>query len=238
MAGVSAYSTLGWFNDPLLSSFVYYSEPALASLLFHELAHSKVWVNNDVAFNESFASFVGLQGARHWLSGRQYETSEPWLRWQRGQTQWQRFKTFALAAKADLTSLYEGQTGSDAERMQQRQRLLAHWQSCYNDQRALLGNGRFDRFMGAGFNNALLMSLGTYEDWVGAFAQLFMEAEQDWPKFFASVAGLATLQDYERLQQLQVLRSRHLAQQQETQTTDNQDTNKIQCQAFAHHILD
>ena len=238
VAGVSAYSTLGWFNDPLLSSFVYYSEPALASLLFHELAHSKVWVNNDVAFNESFASFVGLQGARHWLSGRQYETSEPWLRWQRGQTQWQRFKTFALAAKADLTSLYEGQTGSDAERMQQRQRLLAHWQSCYNDQRARLGNGRFDRFMGAGFNNALLMSLGTYEDWVGAFAQLFMEAEQDWPQFFASVAGLATLQDYERLQQLQVLRSRHLAQQQETQTTDNQDTNKIQCQAFAHHILD
>ena len=100
---------------------------------------------------------------------------------------------------------------------------------------ARLGNGRFDRFMGAGFNNALLMSLEP-EDWVGAFAQLFMEAEQDWPKFFASVAGLATLQDYERLQQLQVLRSRHLARQQETQT-DNQDTNKIQCQAFAHHIL-
>ena len=147
-------------------------------------------------------------------------------------------KPLRWPAKADLTSLYEGQTGSDAERMQQRQRLLAHWQSCYNDQRARLGNGRFDRFMGAGFNNALLMSLGTYEDWVGAFAQLFMEAEQDWPKFFASVAGLATLQDYERLQQLQVLRSRHLAQQQETQTTDNQDTNKIQCQTFAHHILD
>jgi len=119
VAGVSAYSTLGWFKDPLLSSFVFYSEPALTNLLFHELAHSKVWVNNDVAFNESFASFVGLQGTRQWLSLGRDQSSEPLLRWRRGQVQWQQFKTFALAAKADLTSLYEDQTGSDAERMQQ-----------------------------------------------------------------------------------------------------------------------
>ena len=87
VAGVSAYSTLGWFKDPLLSSFVFYSEPALTNLLFHELAHSKVWVNNDVAFNESFASFVGLQGTRQWLSLGRDQYSEPLLRWRRGQVQ-------------------------------------------------------------------------------------------------------------------------------------------------------
>ena len=238
VAGVSAYSTLGWFKDPLLSSFVFYSEPALTNLLFHELAHSKVWVNNDVAFNESFASFVGLQGTRQWLSLGRDQSSEPLLRWRRGQVQWQQFKTFALAAKADLTSLYEDQTGSDAERMQQRQRLLAHWQSCYRQQRQRLGNGRFDRLMGERFNNAFLMSLGTYEDWVGAFTQLFADVGEDWSTFFANVKSLTTLEDAQRQQQMQTLRSRHLAQQQETQTTDNQNTNKVQCQAFAHHILD
>ncbi|MDP7389670.1 MAG: aminopeptidase, partial [Pseudomonadales bacterium] len=190
VAGVSAYSTLGWFKDPLLSSFVFYSEPALTNLLFHELAHSKVWVNNDVAFNESFASFVGLQGTRQWLSLGQDQSSEPLLRWRRGQVQWQQFKTFALAAKTDLTSLYEDQTGSDAERMQQRRRLLAHWQSCYRQQRQRLGNGRFDRLMGERFNNAFLMSLGTYEDWVGAFTQLFADVGEDWPTFFANVKSL------------------------------------------------
>ena len=238
VAGVSAYSTLGWFKDPLLSSFVFYGEPALTNLLFHELAHSKVWVNNDVAFNESFASFVGSQGTRQWLSLGRDQSSEPLLRWRRGQVQWQQFKTFALAAKADLTSLYEDQTGSDAERMQQRQRLLAQWQSCYRQQRQRLGNGRFDRLMGERFNNAFLMSLGTYEDWVGAFTQLFADVGEDWPTFFANVKSLTTLEDAQRQQQMQTLRSRHLAQQQETQTTDNQNTNKVQCQAFAHHILD
>ena len=122
--------------------------------------------------------------------------------------------------------------------MQQRQRLLAHWQSCYRQQRQRLGNGRFDRLMGERFNNAFLMSLGTYEDWVGAFTQLFADVGEDWPTFFANVKSLTTLEDAQRQQQMQTLRSRHLAQQQETQTTDNQNTNKVQCQAFAHHILD
>ncbi|MEC7559822.1 MAG: aminopeptidase, partial [Pseudomonadota bacterium] len=212
---VPAYSTLGWFKDPLLSSFLYFTEPALANLLFHELAHSKVWLKGDVAFNESFASFVGVQGANRWVSLGQDQFEEGLTQWRLRELHWQRFKTFALAAKADLTSLYEGQTGGDAERMQQRQRLLAHWQSCYNDQRARLGNGRFDRFMGERFNNAFLMSLGTYEDWVGAFTQLFADVGEDWPTFFANVKSLTTLQDAQRQQQMRTLRSRHLAQQQE-----------------------
>ena len=69
---VAAYSTLGWFDDPLLSTFIDYPEPALAELLFHELAHGAVWLPGDVAFNESFATFVGRRGAASWLaaSGR------------------------------------------------------------------------------------------------------------------------------------------------------------------------
>ena len=67
---VAAYSTLGWFEDPLLSTFVAWTEPDLAALLFHELAHGEVWAAGDVAFNESFATFVGRQGLTAWLESR------------------------------------------------------------------------------------------------------------------------------------------------------------------------
>ena len=60
---VAAYSTLGWFDDPLLSTQLNYSKWYLAQLLIHECAHANLWFVDDVSFNESFASFVGQQGA-------------------------------------------------------------------------------------------------------------------------------------------------------------------------------
>jgi predicted aminopeptidase len=237
VGGVSAYSTLGWFDDPLLSSFVFYSEPALANLLFHELAHSKAWVKGDVAFNESFASFVGVQGAQHWLSLNNDSASRSLARWRQSQAEWQRFKSFALDAKADFATLYNGQSGSVEQRLQQRERARAHWQQCYERHRQELGAGRFDRLMGENFNNALLMSLGTYEDWVGAFAQLFVDVEKDWQGFFTGVLALTALSAQERLQRMQVLRQRYLLQQQDTQEADHQNTKQIQCQPFSNHLL-
>ena len=237
VGGVSAYSTLGWFDDPLLSSFVFYSEPALANLLFHELAHSKAWVKGDVAFNESFASFVGVQGAQHWLSLNNDSASRSLARWRQSQAEWQRFKSFALDAKADFATLYNGQSGSVEQRLQQRERARAHWQQCYERHLQELGAGRFDRLMGENFNNALLMSLGTYEDWVGAFAQLFVDVEKDWQGFFTGVLALTALSAQERLQRMQVLRQRYLLQQQDTQEADHQNTKQIQCQPFSNHLL-
>ena len=239
VGGVAAYSTLGWFDDPLLSSFVFYSEPALANLLFHELAHSEVWLNGDVAFNESFASFVGAKGARTWLSAvADDDDTKRYARWWRGQAEWARFKTFVLAAKADLANLYQQQSGGRDERMRQRDELRAHWQDCYSANIGHLGNGRFDALMGERFNNALLLSLGTYADWVSAFAQLFLEVNQDWPKFYDEVEALTKLSAAHRLEQLQSLHRRGLLQQQNAHRTDHQNSQQVQCQAFADHILD
>ncbi|MBI5783517.1 MAG: aminopeptidase, partial [Gammaproteobacteria bacterium] len=66
VGGVPAYSTLGWFNDPLLNTFIHRSEPELAGLLFHELAHQKIYVSGDTTFNESFATVVELEGVKRW----------------------------------------------------------------------------------------------------------------------------------------------------------------------------
>ena len=67
VAGVRAYSTLGWFKDPILSSMLNSDHLSLASLIFHESAHGRIWIKGDVAFNESFASFVAEQGLAQWL---------------------------------------------------------------------------------------------------------------------------------------------------------------------------
>ena len=67
VGGAAAYSTLGWFDDPVLSTFIRYDAAALADLLFHELAHGVVYVRGDSAFNEAFATFVGNAGALRWL---------------------------------------------------------------------------------------------------------------------------------------------------------------------------
>lgn len=68
IGGVPAYSTLGWFDDPLLSTFIRYPDAQLARLIFHELAHQVAYARDDTTFNESFAVVVEEEGVRRWLA--------------------------------------------------------------------------------------------------------------------------------------------------------------------------
>ena len=70
VAGVTAYSTLGWFDDPVLNTFIHYPESELARLIFHELAHQRVYTSDDTGFNEAYATAVELLGARQWLADK------------------------------------------------------------------------------------------------------------------------------------------------------------------------
>ena len=66
IGAVDAYSTLGWFDDPVIDTWLARGEPAVLSLVFHELAHARVYVPGDTEFNESYATAVELAGARAW----------------------------------------------------------------------------------------------------------------------------------------------------------------------------
>ena len=68
---VAAYSSLGWFKDPLLSSMFSGADTRLAAYLFHELAHQRLYLKDDGQFNESYASFVEQAGVKAWLESRQ-----------------------------------------------------------------------------------------------------------------------------------------------------------------------
>ena len=191
---VTAYSTLGWFDDPILSSFVYYDEAALADLIFHELAHSVVYVPGDSGFNEAFAGFVGNEGAMRWLAATG------------GDAAGYRERLESAGAYAQFLSDWRGRLANlfsepiaDAAKRQLKAELFAAMRADYRRDRDRLGGGRYDAAMAIPFNNARLALVATYEDSKRNFERLFVEVGKDWPAFHAAVATLAALPADQRL---------------------------------------
>jgi predicted aminopeptidase len=179
--GVPAYSTLGWFDDPLLSTFIDYAEADLARLMFHELAHQVLYVKDDTAFNESFAAAVEREGLRRWLGarGRQAELVQARAREARVRDLYAQ----VAAARERLAALYRSGLAAEAMRAQKRAELDAL--------RPVLA--QFAGFGGQAPNNAVLASLAPYTDLVPAFEKLLAEAGGDLPAFYARVKALAAL---------------------------------------------
>lgn len=188
LGGATAYSTLGWFNDPLLSSFLRYDDARLAALLFHELAHQVVYVKDDTAFNESFASAVEELGLRQWLAdeGRQEELAA----WVRHDAWVETFTGWLVEHREALQAIY----ASDADEAEKLARKEAYFAAMKADYPAFRdsnqGNGGFDAWMDRPLNNASLLSIGSYNDWVGAFKQLFEECGGNWQAFYQAAEAL------------------------------------------------
>lgn len=184
--GVPAYSTLGWFNDPLLSTFIGYPEADLARLMFHELAHQLLYVQDDSTFNESFAVVVEREGLRRWLAarGREAELAQARAREARSRELAARF----AAARERLQALYRTRLEPAAMRERKRAEL--------EGLRPLLV--QFPGLESQEPNNALLASFATYTDLVPGFEKLLAEARGDLPAFYARVRELAALQPDKR----------------------------------------
>jgi predicted aminopeptidase len=177
--GVPAYSTLGWFDDPLLSSFIDYPDAELARLLFHELAHQVVYVKDDSTFNESFAVVVEREGLRRWLR----ETGRAAVPSSRAE-----FEALVAATRKTLQALYGSRLDPGELRRRKRQALapLAPWLA------------RMRGFESAEPSNAVLASFATYTQKVPAFERLLAEAGGDLERFYARVRSLARLPRAER----------------------------------------
>ena len=226
LGGVPAYSTLGWFDDPLLSTFLHWPEPDLVNLLLHELAHGEVWAESDVVFNESLASFVADEGLAQWASAHERSFPGYHLR----QKEWQRFQGLLLRLKHALQTDYEA--GGDGERIYQA------FRQCYNEARPSLGNGRFDELVEERLNNAYLVSVATYADLKPAFAELYRRENQNWSEFFRAANALADLAQEERdlaVSRLSPLASSPSAEHGIDGKGDNQSTEQVQCQALSSH---
>lgn len=194
---VAAYSTLGWFDDPLMSSFIAFDEPDLAALLFHELAHSVHFVPGDSTFNESYANFVGTEGALAWLRARGGDAAGHSRTLAAKRRAERAFAAFLGQWRERLRALYALPV-DDAAKRQLKGEAFRAMRAAYRACRAELGDGRFDSFMTPPLGNAKLLAIGAYEDLLPGFARLFDAAGRDWPTFFKEVGALAALPEAQR----------------------------------------
>jgi len=200
VSNIPAYSTLGWFDDPVLNTFVYWPEYRLAGLIFHELAHQRLYIDGDSSFNESFAMAVQLSGTEKWLqqNGQLLEL----------QQYRQRFINRLLVTelieqtREELRLLYQTDLDQDQMRIQ-KQQIIARMKRDYELLAAQFSvPDGFKYWFQGELNNARLASVSTYYSGVGAFRQLLSNLNEDYAEFYRQVEKTAALPPVERQQQM------------------------------------
>ncbi|MDP1635193.1 MAG: aminopeptidase, partial [Gallionellaceae bacterium] len=191
VGGVAAYSTLGYFDDPVLNTFLRHGVPEVARTVFHELAHQLVFVKDDSPFNESFATTVENEGLRRWLAD--HATPAQRAAFEAQQACKTGFAKLMRDYRKKFQSLYATPLATDQMR-QAKAELLDALRRDYADLRAS-GNGYagYDKIAGADFNNARLVSFSLYNELVPAFEALLEQEKRDLPRFYRRVAMLAAL---------------------------------------------
>ena len=193
---VPAYSTLGWFDDPVLSSFIGWPEYRLAGLLFHELTHQRIYIDDDTTFNESLASAVQQAGTELWLRSKNDSAGlrefSRWLAY-RGEV-----IALIVATRERLAAIYASES-SEAEKREQKAGQFAAASAEHGRiaQRHGVDNG-FKRWFAAGLNNAKIGSVSAYNSRVQAFLNMLQARDQDFTAFYRDVQRVGELEQEAR----------------------------------------
>ena len=206
VSGVTAYSTLGWSSDPLLSTMFRDDETSLAALIFHELAHQRVYVQDDSGFNEAFAVAVETSGVRKWLSAA--GDSEGLRRYEASRVRNADFLGLIAEARKELHAVYSG-PGDAAQKRAEKAAVIERLRQRHRQMRDRRWNGYsgFDAWFEAPINNARLAATSVYHDLVPAFLSLFELCAGDYPRFYAAVARIGAMDRAERAGALEAARS-------------------------------
>ena len=198
IGGVPAYSTLGWFDDPILSTFVRYPETEFARLIFHELAHQLIYVKGDTVFNESYATAVSDEGLVRWIAV-QPQASRAALDAERQRSERLRraFRRIVGAARVKLADIYASDASPAAKEAEKGAAFAAMRADYARVKAGEPGLAGFDRWFagdaGKGPNNASLAAIALYTARVPAFRALIAEEHGDMPRFYARVRELAAM---------------------------------------------
>ncbi len=198
VGGASAYSTLGWFDDPLLNTMLYQSEARRAGVIFHELAHQKVYIENDTAFNEAFATVVEEEGVRRWLKAEGKE--ERYQEYLQNKKRDQALNNLLLATRKKLQDLYQ-QPISDKKKRSGKKKIFSDLKKQYQQlKQQWNGDNRYDQWMQQDLNNAHLLLVATYNEMVPAFKKLLQQHGNDLKKFYQKIAELGEMESKKRKQ--------------------------------------
>ncbi len=196
VGGVTAYSTLGWFDDPVLSTFLHRSKASAAALLFHELAHQVLYAPDDTTFNESFATFVEQEGLRRWQKapGNSAIYSEYLDDYRRQQ----QFVRLVYEHRQKLEILYQ----TDLTPLQKRTKKASIFTDMRNEFKHLktmdTGLAAYDAWMNQPLNNAKISGVVAYHDFVPAFSVILADNKGDLAQFYNTCRQLAREKQDER----------------------------------------
>ena len=190
VGGASAYSTLGKFDDPVLSTMMRWDDTRLVAVLFHELAHQVIYVKGDTGFNESFATAVEEFGVIRWLESKG-DDSALRVYWKNRELR-QEIMGLVAEARGDLRVYYSETIDDDEKRLLKEHRLGNLQQDIADAMR------RADRdpgaFAASQLNNARLVSMNLYEGRLPEFRQLLADCDQDPECFYERARELAARQ--------------------------------------------
>ncbi len=218
VGGVGAYSTLGWFKDPVLNTFIFEPDADLAEIIFHELGHQRLFARGDTDFNEAFATTVGQEGARRWLTARGNSSGlKAYLAHLQRSDQ---FVHLVMSTRAKLEALYGDELTEDGkikaglkkntaapdQLRQRKQQILRELQAEYARLKETWdGDKEYDGWFMHPINNAHLNSVAAYYDFVPAFEQLLTANGGDMEKFYQAAERLSKRAKRDRHEQLRML---------------------------------
>lgn len=193
---VSAYSTLGWFDDPVLSSFINWPDHRLAGLLFHELTHQQIYIDDDTTFNESLASAVQLIGTELWLQARGQQDELDKL------TRWSLYRAEVMelieSTRARLAGIYDTDR-SDADKRKDKALVFADSRDSHQVIASKHGvTGGFKAWFAGELNNAKIGSIAAYNSQMPAFTNMLRAHELNFAAFYEYVAAVGALDKTER----------------------------------------
>ena len=199
VGGVAAYSTLGWTDSPLLSSMVNRGEFSLANVVFHELAHELLYIPNDTAFNEAFATVVGEYGTKQWLKDTNPSALEYYEHWLDQEAQ---FVALLREIADRLNELYAKELPA-VEMRRQKQSILDNMHEDYKHLKAQWGGySGFDAWFDQPVNNARLVSLALYRDLAPDFGRWLQACGYDIDRFYEVAHSISELPKAERHEKL------------------------------------
>lgn len=207
---VRAYSTLGWFDDPVLSTYIRYGDSRLIGTVIHEQAHRVLFVEDDTAFNESFATFVEEEGLRLYLAARGEGGGgllEEYLSRKEDQ---ELFRRIVLAGRERLERMYLLERPVEEKRAE-KARLFELMREDYRNRKNSFKIINYDGWFKQELNNAHLVGIHQYHSRVAAFRALFEREERDFIRFYAAAKELAGLPPQSREARMKTLEGNNLA---------------------------
>lgn len=196
VGGIRAYSTLGWFSDPVLNTFIGYSEMNLARLIFHELAHQVVYVPGDSVFNESFATAVEHEGVRRWFesNGTVFQQAVLNARQEREAI----FTNLVLKHRKRLQELFHSDISNTEKRIQKTHIFEELHEEFLRLKADKAEFSSYDQWFAQPLNNALLATVSIYTQLLPAFQAILVQHDKDMERFFDTVTKIGKLPKKER----------------------------------------